>query len=55
MAITSRFLGAAGLLQVFGDTRSDTIVARRDTDGALLINGSLVEDDGVQPASTTPG
>lgn len=47
MSIKTTFVGSAGLLQVFGDTKGNTIIVSRDADGTLRVNGNTIVDDGV--------
>src|SRR5688500_12193795 len=47
MSIKTDFVSSAGLLQVFGDSRSNTIIVSRDADGTLRVNGKTIEQNGV--------
>jgi Ca2+-binding RTX toxin-like protein len=55
MAITASFSKGTGVLSVFGDALSDTIVAGRDAAGNILLNDGAVSIVGGQPtvANTT--
>jgi Ca2+-binding RTX toxin-like protein len=41
-SVTASFVGGAGVLTVFGDSRDNNIVVSRDTAGHLLVNGGAV-------------
>ena len=46
MAIRSRFIPGAGVLDTFGDALNDDIVISRDAAGRLLVNGGAVAIQG---------
>jgi Ca2+-binding RTX toxin-like protein len=53
-AVTASFLPAAGILQVFGDSLSNTIEITRNAAGALLVNnGAVAIQGGVSTVANT--